>query len=198
MTRRAGTITRGALLLAILLILGWLIASARIRPEPAPAPASALAAPGAGPDTALLIPVAGVRAGQLVDTYSQARAGGARVHDAIDIPAPRGTPVLAAAAGTVEKLFFSRGGGGITIYIRSPDRRRVFYYAHLDGYAPGLGEGQEVRRGQRIGFVGSTGDASPEAPHLHFAINLMAPGVRWWQGEPVNPYPLLAGTGPRR
>ncbi len=117
MRRRAGTIARGALLLAILLILGWLIASARVRPEPAPA--------GADSDAALLVPVAGVPRGALVDTYSESRAGGGRRHDAIDIVAPRGTPVLAAAAGTVEKLFFSRGGGGITIYVRSHDRRWV-------------------------------------------------------------------------
>ena len=141
----------------------------------------------------LIIPVQGVRASQLTDTYSQARAGGARIHDAIDIMAPRGTPVVAAAAGTVEKLFFSRGGGGITAYIRSVDGRWMNYYAHLDGYAPGLHEGQRVARGDPIGTVGSTGNASAEGPHLHFAISLMGPDDRWWQGRPINPYPLLAG-----
>jgi murein DD-endopeptidase MepM/ murein hydrolase activator NlpD len=146
----------------------------------------------------MLIPVAGIRPEQLTDTYSQARAGGARIHDAIDIMAPRGTPVVAAAEGTVEKLFFSNGGGGITAYVRSPDRAWIYYYAHLDGYAPGLAEGQQVRRGDPIGFVGSTGNASPDGPHLHFAINRMAPEDRWWQGVPINPYPLLAGRDAHR
>ncbi|HEV2747850.1 MAG TPA: peptidoglycan DD-metalloendopeptidase family protein, partial [Allosphingosinicella sp.] len=88
--------------------------------------------------TGLAIPVAGLKADQLVDTYTQARAGGARVHDAIDIMAPAGTPVLAAAPGTVEKLFFSKGGGGVTVYVRSPDKRWIYYYAHLPRYVPGL------------------------------------------------------------
>lgn len=141
----------------------------------------------------LAIPVAGVKASQLVDTFTQARAGGARVHDAIDIMAARGTPVLAAAPGRVEKIFFSNGGGGKSVYVRSPDRRWIFYYAHLNQYAAGLAEGQLVGRGTVLGTVGSTGNASPEGPHLHFAINRMAPGERWHQGSPINPYPLLAG-----
>ena len=140
---------------------------------------------------ALAIPVAGVDADQLEDTFDDARSEG-RVHDAIDIPAPRGTPVIAAASGTVEKLFESRNGGH-TIYIRRPSNRWIDYYAHLDSYAPGLAEGQKVRRGEMIGRVGATGDASPEAPHLHFAVNSMAPGENWWQGRAVNPYPLLKG-----
>jgi peptidoglycan LD-endopeptidase LytH len=146
----------------------------------------------------LAIPVAGISADKLVDTYNQARAGGARVHDAIDIMAANGTPVIAAAPGTVEKLFFSKGGGGITAYIRSDDKRWIYYYAHLDEYAPGLREGQRVERGTRIGSVGSTGNASPEGPHLHFAIHRMEPGDDWHQGSPVNPYPLLAGKQPAR
>lgn len=140
----------------------------------------------------LAIPVAGVKANQLTDTYTQARAGGARTHDAIDIMAAEGTPVIAAANGRVEKLFFSQGGGGITVYVRSPDQRWNYYYAHLSAYAPGLAEGQQVRRGQVIARVGHTGDASASGPHLHFAINRMQPGERWWQGTPINPYPLLA------
>lgn len=143
--------------------------------------------------TGLAIPVAGVRPGQLADTFSQARAGGERMHDAIDIMAPRGTPVVAAAPGRVEKLYFSEGGGGVTTYVRSPDGKWVYYYAHLDRYAPGLREGQEVARGTPIGFVGSSGNASPDGPHLHFAISRMEPGESWYQGRPVNPYPLLAG-----
>jgi murein DD-endopeptidase MepM/ murein hydrolase activator NlpD len=141
----------------------------------------------------LAIPVAGVKREQLADTFTEARAGGARRHDAIDIMAPEGTPVMAAAPGTVEKLFFSNGGGGNTIYIRSPDHRWTYYYAHLSAYAPGLAEGRQIQRGQVIGNVGHTGDADAAGPHLHFAINQMNAGERWWQGRPINPYPLLAG-----
>ena len=143
--------------------------------------------------TGLAIPVAGIKPDQLVDTYTQARAGGQRTHDAIDILAPEGTPVIAAAPGRIEKLFFSNGGGGVTAYVRSPDRRWSYYYAHLLSYAPGLAEGQQVRRGQVIGRVGHTGNANPAGPHLHFAILRMNPGERWWQGTAINPYPLLAG-----
>ncbi|HEV2867502.1 MAG TPA: M23 family metallopeptidase [Allosphingosinicella sp.] len=146
----------------------------------------------------LAVPVAGVRVQDLVDTYTQSRAGGARVHDAIDIMAPAGAPVVAAAEGTVEKLYFSRGGGGITVYVRSPDRRWIYYYAHLQEYAPGLTEGQRVERGGRLGSVGSTGNANPAGPHLHFAVHQMAPDEPWYEGTPVNPYPLLAGRGPAR
>nr|WP_047166386.1 M23 family metallopeptidase [Sphingomonas sp. Y57] len=154
----------------------------------APAPAAS-APPAAAAQGALVIPVAGVRADQIGDTFTDARGEG-RAHDAIDIMAPRGTPVIAAAAGTVEKLFDSELGGR-TIYIRRPGGQWIDYYAHLDGYAPGLAEGKRVAQGEMIGTVGSTGDASPEAPHLHYAINAMAPGEGWWQGTPVNPYPLL-------
>jgi len=141
----------------------------------------------------LAVPVAGVRADQLVDTYKQSRGGG-RPHDAIDIMADHGTPVVAAAPGKLEKLFFSKGGGGITAYVRSPDGRWLYYYAHLQDYAPGLKEGQKIRRGDPIGRVGATGNANPDGPHLHFAIHRMRPGEEWWKGTPVNPYPLLAGN----
>jgi len=141
----------------------------------------------------LAIPVQGIKPEQLSDTFTQARAGGARRHDAIDIMAAEGTPVLAASDGVLEKLFFSGGGGGITAYVRSPDSRWTYYYAHLQGYAPGLAEGQRVKRGQLIGRVGHTGNANPAGPHLHFAINRMEPGEKWYQGTPINPYPLLAG-----
>src|SRR6476660_8062058 len=139
----------------------------------------------------LALPVVGIKPDQLVDTYDAARGAGRR-HDAIDIMAGEGTPVIAAADGTIEKLFFSQGGGGITIYERSPDQKWMYYYAHLSAYAPGLAEGQQVKRGQVIGRVGHTGDASPSGPHLHMAINSMGPGQRWWQGTPINPYPILA------
>ena len=109
--------------------------------------------------------------------------------------ADRGTPVVAAAPGTVEKLFFSDGGGGITVYVRSPDKRWIYYYAHLAGYAEGLAEGQQVKRGTPLGRVGHSGNANPEGPHLHFAIHRMQPGEGWWEGSAINPYPLLAGEG---
>jgi peptidoglycan LD-endopeptidase LytH len=199
------------LIVAILGLVAFLVLTIPTRSPPAEqaqAPASpstpahvagpsappAQVAPPSGP---LLIPVAGVTRAGLVDTFADAR-GTDRSHNAIDIMASRGTPIVAAADGNVEKLYFSEGGGGISIYIRSPDRRWTYYYAHLDRYAPGLTEGQQVQRGAVIGFVGSTGSASPEGPHLHFAVNFMAPGERWWQGMPVNPYPLLAGPGERR
>ena len=139
----------------------------------------------------LALPVVGVRPDQLVDTYDEARGQGRR-HDAIDIMAPEGSPVIAAADGTIEKLFNSVRGG-ITVYERSPDRKWMYYYAHLSAYAPGLHEGQQVKRGQVIAQVGHTGDASADGPHLHFAINSMAPGDGWWLGNAINPYPLLAG-----
>jgi len=161
--------------------------------DPATGPPVAIAESVEVGPAGLAIPVAGIRAGQLSDTFTQARAGGARVHDAIDIMADEGAPVIAATDGKVEKLFFSDGGGGITAYVRSPDQRWSYYYAHLQAYAPGLAEGQQVKRGQVLGRVGHTGNASPDGPHLHFAINRMQAGEKWYQGTPINPYPLLAG-----
>ena len=140
----------------------------------------------------LALPVVGIKSDQLTDTFDAARSQGRR-HDAIDIMAAEGTPVIAAADGTVEKLFNSVRGG-ITIYERSLDQKWLYYYAHLSAYAPGLHEGQQLKRGQVIAQVGHTGDASPDGPHLHFAVNSMAPGERWWHGTPINPYPLLAGN----
>lgn len=145
------------------------------------------------PDGRYIIPVVGVRPGQLSDTFSQARDGGARVHDAIDIMAPRGTPVIAATAGTVEKLFTSKAGG-LTVYVRSPDRRLMTYYAHLDAYVAGLREGHQLRAGDQIGTVGATGNADPSAPHLHFAIMQTTPDADWWEpATALNPYPVLTG-----
>lgn len=146
----------------------------------------------------LAIPVAGVKPSQLVDTYTQARAGGARRHDAIDIMAATGNPVVSVAPGRVEKLYFSEGGGGISVYVRSDDGLWNYYYAHLSAYAPGLYEGQRLLRGTPVGYVGSTGNANPAGPHLHFAINRMSPGEKWHQGTPINPYPLLAGNAAKR
>jgi len=135
---------------------------------------------------ALVLPVEGVAAGQLSDTYTQARAAGAP-HEALDIMAARGTPVYAVEDGQIAKLFLSKPGG-ITVYQFDPDSRYAYYYAHLDRYADGLAEGAFVRKGQVIGYVGSTGNASPAAPHLHFAIFKLGPERQWWKGSPLNPF----------
>ena len=142
----------------------------------------------------LLVPVQGVTPGQLQDTFTDARSEG-RVHDAIDIMAATGTPVLAVADGTVEKLFTSERGG-LTVYQFEPDGVYCYYYAHLDRYADGLAEKQKVKRGDVIGYVGSTGNASPDAPHLHFEIHRLGPEKQWWKGEALNPYPVLTGSAP--
>jgi murein DD-endopeptidase MepM/ murein hydrolase activator NlpD len=160
-------------------------------PADAPAaevPSAALveAAPGG---SGLLIPVAGVSAARLVDTYEQSRGQGRR-HDAIDIMAPRGTPVVAVADGVVMKLFQS-DRGGITLYELAPDRRTIYYYAHLDRYASGIAEGQPLRRGQVLGYVGNTGDAGPGNYHLHFEVSTTTDARKYWGGTPQNPYPLL-------
>jgi peptidoglycan LD-endopeptidase LytH len=172
--------------------VGERIGTAPPRADEALRPAAVAVAP-----SGLAVPVDGIRPGDLIDTFTQARAGGARRHDAIDIMSPVGRAVVAAAPGTVEKIFWSKGGGGNTVYVRSDDGRWQYYYAHLDAYAPNLREGQRVERGTPLGTVGVSGNANPAGPHLHFAINRMAPGEKWWQGSPVNPYPLLAGKGER-
>ena len=152
---------------------------------------SAAASEREKPDHSMVIPVAGIRASELVDSWSSARSGG-RLHRAIDIPAPVGTAVLAALDGRIEKLFVSDRGGR-TIYLRSEDGRTILYYAHLQGYRRGLAEGDRVTRGQVIGTVGVSGNADPAFPHLHFQILRTVPGSAWTAGEAINPYPLLAG-----
>ena len=137
----------------------------------------------------LIIPVAGVRPEQLIDTFTAARSEG-RVHDAIDIPAPHGTPVIAAADGTIVKLFQS-DRGGTTIYQLSLDQKYFYYYAHLDRYADGLSEGQLVRQGATIAYVGDTGNAGAGNYHLHFSISIVGDPKRWWEGTNINPFPLL-------
>lgn len=153
---------------------------------------SVAAEPPAVSATGLVLPVAGVAPSELRDTFGDARSEG-RVHDAIDIHAPRGTPVVAAAAGTVARLFTSERGGR-TVYVTAPTAPgvwRVYYYAHLDAYASGLAAGQRVRAGQPLGTVGDSGNAVPGDTHLHFAIWTVADPARFWDGEAVNPYPLL-------
>ena len=138
----------------------------------------------------LLLPVANVRPTELPNTFDEARAGGARRHDALDIRAPRGTPVLSADLGRITKLFTS-DAGGLTIYASEPSGRFVYYYAHLDRYDPRVREGMPVSRGDTIGYVGTTGNAPPNTPHLHFAVMKLGDPKRWWDGAPINPYALL-------
>jgi murein DD-endopeptidase MepM/ murein hydrolase activator NlpD len=139
----------------------------------------------------LLIPVANVTASQLRDTFSQARSEG-RQHDAIDIMAPQGTPVLATTNGTVIKLFQS-DRGGVTLYELDRSGRYVYYYAHLMSYAEGVAEGSQLRRGDVIAYVGDTGNAGAGKHHLHFAISKLTSPHQWSGGDPINPYPLLVG-----
>ncbi len=132
------------------------------------------------------IPVTGFSAWQLNDNYTQERAGGVP-HEALDIMAPRGTPVLAVEGGRIAKLFLSKPGG-ITLYQFDPSGEYAYYYAHLEGYADGISEGGFLRKGQVIGYVGSSGNASPSAPHLHFAIFKLGAEKQWWRGTPINPF----------
>jgi murein DD-endopeptidase MepM/ murein hydrolase activator NlpD len=141
---------------------------------------------------AMTIPVAGVQRQQLRDTFFDARTG--HRHDALDIMARRGTPVLAAVDGTIRKLFTSRAGG-LTIYEFDSAETMSYYYAHLDRYASGLREGNRVKRGEVIGYVGSTGNAPAHAPHLHFAMTVLPATKEWWKGEAIDPYPILMQRG---
>ena len=142
----------------------------------------------------LTLPVTGISAAQLNDTFTQARAAGAP-HEALDIMAPNGTPVLAIEDGRIAKLFLSKPGG-ITLYQFDPDGMYAYYYAHLDRYADGIAEGVSVRKGQVIAYVGSTGNALPEAPHLHFAIFRLGPERQWWRGTPINPFLIWRDAKP--
>lgn len=185
----------GSFLLGAATIAGLALVAALLRPkrpgkimtagEPAPSMSAAR------PDSAgtLVIPVQGVTRDRLRDTYSHARGLGRR-HDAIDIEAPRGTPVLSVAASVVMKLFQS-DRGGTTLYALAPDQRTVYYYAHLDRYADGMTEGRRLRAGEIIGYVGDSGNAQPGDYHLHFEISTTADPKKYWGGTPVNPYPLL-------
>ncbi|WP_439571245.1 M23 family metallopeptidase [Sphingomonas sp.] len=154
-------------------------------PVPPPPQVALVDAPG------LIVPVQGVRADRLRSNWGEARGRGTRAHQGLDIMAPANTPVIAAADGRVEKLFYSNGGGGITLYQRSADGGWIYYYAHLAGYAPGIAEGRSLRAGDVLGYVGDTGNAGMGNYHLHFGVSRMAPGERWHQGTPIDPYPLL-------
>jgi len=134
------------------------------------------------------MPIDGLAPGALRDTFGATRVAGE--HEALDIAAPRGTPVRAVDDGRIAKLFRSVPGG-ITVYQFDPTERFAYYYAHLDRYADDLREGASVHAGDVIGYVGTTGNAPPNAPHLHFAIFRLGPERRWWRGTPINPYPIL-------
>jgi murein DD-endopeptidase MepM/ murein hydrolase activator NlpD len=136
----------------------------------------------------LVVPVAGVLPHQLRDNFNQRR--GKELHEALDIMAPRGTPVVAVEDGRIVRLFTSKPGG-LTIYQFDPTEKYSYYYAHLDRYAQGIAEKRQVKKGEVIGYVGSTGNASPDAPHLHFQIFELNADKRWWQGKAINPYPVL-------
>ncbi len=138
----------------------------------------------------LIMPVAGIDPSSIHDMFDEMRGGSTRRHDALDILAPRGTAIVAADDGTVKKLFTSVPGG-LTVYEFDPNQRYCYYYAHLDAYAPGLHEGQILHRGDPVGFVGTTGNAPKDTPHLHFAVIRLDPDKRWWTGTAINPYPLL-------
>lgn len=194
---RLGWAILGVILLAAATFGSMLSFGPGRRPDVAARSGPIRAFPPAEASAALTVPVAGYPRAAIRDSWGDARGGGTRAHHGTDILAPSGTRIVAAAAGRVEKLFQSRLGG-TTIYVRSPDGRWTYYYAHLAGYAPGMREGMPVRAGQLLGFVGDTGDAGPGNYHLHFGMQRMHSGERWWQGEEVNPYPLLARTTPAR
>lgn len=137
----------------------------------------------------LEIPVEGIRPDQLVESFADKRSG-TRVHEAIDIIAPRNTPVRAVEDGTIARLFYSKAGG-ITIYQFDPSEQFCYYYAHLERYADGITEGMRLKKGQVVGYVGTSGNAPKETPHLHFAVFRLTAAKRWWEGTPVNPYTVL-------
>lgn len=141
----------------------------------------------------LMVPVAGASVLDVEDTYDHARSG-ERVHRAVDIRAPRGTPVVAADAGRVLAVK-SNALGGLTVYTTDPAQRVAYYYAHLDRYAPGLVEGREVRQGEVLGYVGTTGNAPPDVPHLHFQVLRITDRKRWWDGPPLDPRPYFTWDG---
>ena len=137
----------------------------------------------------LTLPVLGIEKDDLRSNFDELR-GGSRRHEAIDILAPRNTPVFAVEDGKVARLFVS-DAGGLTIYQFDPTETYVYYYAHLEKYAPGLEEGDRIKRGEVIGYVGTTGNAPRDTPHLHFAIFKMTGEKKWWQGTPIDPYSVL-------
>lgn len=159
------------------------------RPPASPEPTIGAAPAAELEDRDLLIPVEGITADRLTPSFSDAR-GNSRRHEAIDILAPRNTPVKAVDDGRIARLFQSKAGG-ITIYQFDPSERYCYYYAHLERYAAGLREGQEVKKGQVIGYVGVSGNAPKDTPHLHFAVFRLSEAKRWWEGTPLDPFEIL-------
>lgn len=193
--RRLGWIV---LIVLAVLAAGW-IGLLALLPEAkrAAPPARAVAAAAAGDAGMLAVPIPGVARGRITDSWGDPRDNGLRLHHGTDIAAPANTPILAAAPGTIEKLWTS-AAGGTTIYVRSPARTWTYYYAHLSGYAPGLHEGQAVRKGELLGYVGDSGNAGAGNFHLHFGLTRTRPEQHWYEGRDVDPYPYLAGkTLPR-
>jgi murein DD-endopeptidase MepM/ murein hydrolase activator NlpD len=180
-------------------ILIWVSETRAMPRGEAEVTAASVTAPGATPNLppsvvpagfpVLQMPVEGIRPSDLRRDFDDKRGGG-RVHQALDILAPKGTPVLAVADGKIRKLFTSKAGG-LTIYQYDEAEKTCFYYAHLDRYAEGIREGMSVKSGSLIGYVGTTGNAPPGAPHLHFAVTRLPPTKEWWKGEAVDPFPLL-------
>ena len=175
MIRAVTMLLAGALLLLVMALAGAAVVASTVDPELA--------------GRKLAFPVQGHDPRKLRDNFAERRGG--HPHEALDIMAKRGTPVVAVEDGRVAKLFKS-DAGGLTIYQFDPSERYAYYYAHLEGYAKGLAEGARVRRGEVIGYVGSSGNAQPEAPHLHFTIFRLGPDRKWWKGTAINPFPYLA------
>lgn len=189
MARRLGI----GLLVAVLLLLGVWIAALMLLPDAAAPSGQPVAEPEVAdrPAGALAMPVAGIPREAVRDSWGDPRENGLREHHGTDIPAPAGTPVVAAARGVVEKLWTS-AAGGTTVYVRSPKKDWTYYYAHLSGYASGLHEGQVVKTGDPIGFVGDTGNAGAGNFHLHFGLTRTTPDQHWYEGRDIDPYPYLA------
>jgi murein DD-endopeptidase MepM/ murein hydrolase activator NlpD len=194
---------------ALLLALGTSACARHVYSAPVPATTSAAAsAPSGAPmprnsvstgeavdyllSRELAIPVAGTVVSDLRDSFDEGRDGG-RVHRALDIMAPRGTPVLSADSGRILRVSANALGGNI-IYAIDPLGRVVYYYAHLDAYQPGLVSGMTIARGDTLGFVGTTGNAPKDTPHLHFQVMRMPPDGKYWDGDAINPFPLLLLT----
>jgi murein DD-endopeptidase MepM/ murein hydrolase activator NlpD len=202
---------RRSLLMIAALVLSGCARHAYSAPVPAAAPAPRVVQPGASAvepaargnvssaeaveyllARGIIIPVAGAAMSQLHDAFDEARDGG-RTHRALDIMAPRGTPVISADGGRILRISVSTLGGN-TVYTTDPLGRVVYYYAHLDAYQPGLTQGALVTRGDTLGFVGTTGNAPKDTPHLHFQVMRMPADGKYWDGDPINPYPLILLT----
>lgn len=193
--RKFGLIVLGVIVLAIGLWVAMLVFLPDA-PHGQPARQQAAAATpvhavtGGAP---LAMPVAGLTRSAVQESWGDPRENGLRAHHGTDIMAPQGTPVVAAAPGRIEKIW-SSAAGGLTLYVRSPARDWTYYYAHLSGYANGVHEGQAVKTGDPLGFVGDTGNAGAGNYHLHFGLTRTTPEQHWYQGRDVDPYPYLAGN----